>query len=224
MAKPHPTFNGMNLSKTTSRRTMLVTVLTGLVALSPVLLIYFTLKSLRTWNFSISAPLIENTATVLNQGQTSSPVQVDAGLPLRLKIPKINVDSAIEHVGLTSEGAIGVPKERENVAWFDTGPRPGDNGSAIIVGHYGINNKKTSAFDNLHRLRKGDKLYVEDDKGVITTFVVRGNRRYDPKADASDVFDSSDGKSHLNLITCEGTWDESTQQYSKRLVVFTDRE
>jgi len=55
--------------------------------------------------------------------------------------------------------------------------------------------------DNLYKLRKGDKLYIEDDKGVIISFVVRESRGYNPNADASDVFGLSNGKVHLNLIT-----------------------
>lgn len=117
-----------------------------------------------------------------------------------------------------------VPKDFTNVAWFNLGPRPGEEGSAAIAGHFGRKNGKASAFDNLYKLRKGDKIYVEDDKGEVITFVVRGIRRYDPKADASGVFFSSDGKAHLNLITCEGAWNKVTKSYSKRLVVFADKE
>ncbi|MDO8558807.1 MAG: class F sortase [bacterium] len=86
--------------------------------------------------------------------------------------------------------------------------------------HYG----EGSVFDNLNKLRKGDVLYIEDDKGVIVSFVVRESRNYDPNADASDIFNLNDGKPHLNLITCEGVWDEASKSYSKRLVVFTDKE
>ena len=71
---------------------------------------------------------------------------------------------------------------------------------------------------------KGDKIYVEDEFGIIATFVVREKRLYDPNVDASDVFGSSDGKAHLNLVTCEGVWDEVTKSRSKRLVVFADKE
>jgi hypothetical protein len=53
--------------------------------------------------------------------------------------------------------------------------------------------------------------------------VVREIQRYDPNADASSVFSSNDGKSHLNLITCEGIWDEVSQSYPQRLVIFTDK-
>jgi len=70
----------------------------------------------------------------------------------------------------------------------------------------------------------GDKVYTENNQGVTTSFVVREIKRYDPDADASSVFDSKDGKSHLNLITCEGVWDDEIESYSKRLVIFTDRE
>lgn len=146
------------------------------------------------------------------------------GLPARLKIPIINVDAALEYVGLTQEGAMDIPKNQEAVAWFELGRRPGENGSAVIAGHYGWKNGKGSTFDNLYKLRKGDKLYVQDDKGTIFTFTVSKIRRYDPKADASDVFGSNDGKSHLNLVTCEGDWDKNTKSYTQRLVVFTDKE
>lgn len=150
---------------------------------------------------------------------------MNAGLPVRLKIPSISVDAAIESIGLTSQGAMDVPKNPGDAAWFNLGPRPGANGSAVIDGHYGTwKNGSGSVFDNLYKLHQGDQLYVEDDKGTIISFVVREIRSYDPKANASDVFGSSDGKSHLNLITCEGVWDKDSKSYPKRLVVFTDRE
>jgi len=201
-------------SKILSRPTLPIIILTGAV-LSLALLLYFVPKILTQRG---SAPLIENIVTPSEQEQASS------GLPVRLKIPLIKVDAVVEYVGLTSDGAMDVPKSQDDVAWFELGQRPGDNGSAAIAGHYGRKNKRASVFDNLYKLREGDKLYIEDDKGVTIPFVVRESRRYDPQADAPDVFSSNDGKSHLNLITCEGVWNEALQSYSKRLVVFTDRE
>lgn len=194
-------------------------ILTGLV-LSPALIFYFLQQSpglpVGMQNQGGSALLIENSAAVSEQEQ--------AGLPMRLKIPRINIDTFVEHVGVTPDGAMDVPKELANAGWFNLGPRPGDIGSAVLAGHYGWKNGKASVFDKLYKLRKGDKLYIEDDKGEIITFVVRESRRYDPKADASGVFNSSDGKAHLNLITCEGDWNKDQKSYSARLVVFTDKE
>lgn len=148
-----------------------------------------------------------------------------SGLPVRLKIPGISVDAPIEYVGLTPDGAMGIPKGPSDVGWFELGPRPGEEGSAVMAGHYGTwKNGQGSVFDNLHKLRPGDKLYVEDEKGAIISFVVRESRRYDPKADAADVFTASDEKPHLNLITCEGTWNKASKSYPQRLVVFADKE
>lgn len=201
-------------SKILSRKTLLTVILAGF-AFSPALLFYLIPESPIQ---SDLAPPIENTIALPKQELASF------GLPVRLKIPEINIDSAVEHVGITSDKAMDTPKNLNNVAWFNLGPRPGESGSAVIAGHYGWKNGKASVFDNLYRLREGDKLSIEDDNGVIISFVVRKSLRYDLKADASDIFSSNDGKPHLNLITCEGTWDEGYQSYPDRLVVFTDQE
>lgn len=145
-------------------------------------------------------------------------------LPARLKIPKIRVDSLIENVGLTRNGEVGVPKGIANAGWFNAGPRPGEVGSAIIDGHYGWKYGRPALFNNLQKLRVGDKIYVKDKKNMSISFVVRALRSYGKNDDATAVFSANDGKSHLNLITCEGIWDKATKTYSKRLVVFTDKE
>lgn len=150
--------------------------------------------------------------------------QVDVGLPMRLKIPKINLDASIEYGGLTPLGAMDIPKGPEGVVWFELGERPGAVGSAVIAGHYGWKEGKKAVFDNLHTLQKGDKVYVEDENRTTISFVVKEIRKYDEKANASNVFGSSDGKSHLNLITCEGVWNNISKSYSQRLIVFTERE
>lgn len=201
--------------KILSRRTRLMGMLIGF-ALSTTLLFYFIPKnSIR----SGSALPIENTVALPKQEEISP------GLPVRLKIPGINVDVAIEYVGVTPNGEMGIPKGPSEVGWFELGPRPGEDGSAVIDGHYGRwKNGKGSVFDDLSKLSQGDKLYIEDEKGIAISFVVRESRSYDPKADASDVFESNDGNSHLNLITCEGTWNKASKSYSQRLVVFTDKE
>jgi len=143
---------------------------------------------------------------------------------MRLVISNIAVDAAIEYVGVALDGTMGVPKGPDNVAWFQFGPRPGEVGSAVIAGHYGWKDNRPAAFDKVFTLQKGDTLSVQDDKGKMITFVVRESRLYDPKGDANDVFVSTDGKAHLNLITCEGVWDAVSKSYSKRLVVFADKE
>jgi LPXTG-site transpeptidase (sortase) family protein len=144
------------------------------------------------------------------------------GLPTILIIPAIDVDAAIAPVGLTAAGVMGVPVGPTSTTWFDLGPRPGEIGSAVIAGHEGWKDGIAAIFDNLYELRPGDKIHIIDNQGVTMTFVVRALKLYDQNADAASVFSSSDGKAHLNLITCEGTWSAAQKSYSNRLVVFAD--
>jgi len=204
----------MNSSKILSRRTLLMAVLMGFAFFSA-LFFYFLSKS-QIQNGSV--PPTANATALYEQAN------VNSGLPVRLNIPKIDVDAAIEYVGLTSDGAMAVPTGPTDTAWFDLGPRPGDSGSAVIAGHEGWKDGIQAVFDNLYKLQKGDKIYVTDGQGIATAFVVREMRTYGGDQDFSDVFRSSDGTAHLNLITCAGVWNKAQKSYSDRLVVFTDKE
>lgn len=209
------------LSRPTFKRLLFIF---GLTVLAPFFIIIF-------WLIFNSSPDNPSRPNLIDGQAVKPPPRIISteplvpGSPVRLVIPVISVETNLESTGLTSQGAVGVPKNPANAAWFDLGPLPGNEGSAVITGHYGRwKNGETSVFDNLYKLRPGDKLQVEDDQGAIISFVVRESRRYDSAAEAPDVFISNDGKSHLNLITCEGAWNEQTKHYPQRLVVFTDRE
>lgn len=145
------------------------------------------------------------------------------GLPIRLEIPNIGVDSFIEDAYITPEGAMEVPAGTVDVAWFALGPHPGQIGSAVIGGHFGISNGVPFVFYNLSKLRVGDKIYIIDDKGNTITFAVSSMALFAANADATTVFTSNDGLSHLNLITCEGIWNKEANGYPERTVIFTNK-
>lgn len=145
--------------------------------------------------------------------------------PVHIKIPKINVNAPIDLMGIDPDGLLESPGNPRNAGWYKFGPRPGDIGNAVIDGHYGQwASGEKSVFDDLNKLQKGDLINIEDSRGVATVFVVRELKMYDPKDDSASVFTSKDGLSHLNLITCDGAWNETTKSYPKRLVVFTDKQ
>jgi LPXTG-site transpeptidase (sortase) family protein len=155
---------------------------------------------------------------LITQGQKMG--ETTPGLPVRLKIPSINVDAAIQYVGVNSKGEMEVPSNDTDVGWFKIGPRPGETGSAVIAGHFDTEKGTAGVFFNLYRLKAGDKLYVEDAKGKTISFVVRESNIYNTGyADA--VFSRNDG-TYLNLITCDGVWDGAKKSYNKRLVVFAN--
>jgi LPXTG-site transpeptidase (sortase) family protein len=172
----------------------------------------------------IPANLVASASIKLTKNYAALPSQdlASTSLPARLIIPKIDVGANIEYLGKNSQGAMAMTKSLVNVVWYDLGPRPGENGTAVIGGHFN-GDGKTSVFDNLHELNPGDKISVTDGAGIVNTFVVRETKSYNKDADASDIFNTNDNKAHLNLITCEGIWDKISQTYSRRLVIFTDK-
>jgi len=149
-------------------------------------------------------------------------VMQPSAAPLRLEIPAINVTALVETVGTTTSGALGAPEGPSSVGWWESGVVPGQIGSAVMDGHFGWKNGVPAVFDRLHTLKSGDLIYVEDGQGHTFVFVVRELRLYGQDSPASEVFRSSDGKAHLNLITCEGEWNAVDKSYSNRLVVFAD--
>lgn len=188
-----------------SKRALLIAVLSGLVILSGLV-------------FFVAQLLVENVDTFSNQESES------IGLPAHIKIPAIDVDTNVISVGLTSDGNMDVPKGPDEVGWYNRGYRPGEDGTAVVTGHYGWKNNLPAVFDNLHKLEIGDQILVEDENGKTSTFVVRELRMYDKDAFAPEVFGSSDGKGHLNLITCAGDWNNLEESFAERLVVFADKE
>ncbi|MDO8659540.1 MAG: class F sortase [Candidatus Parcubacteria bacterium] len=165
-----------------------------------------------------------NTELIANVVNFSAQEKSNVSLPVRLKIPNLNIDTSFEFVGLTPDGAMDAPQGPDNVGWFSLGPPPGEIGSAVIDGHSGYKDNIPAVFDNLYKLEKGDKIYIENEKGETLVFIVRELRTYNPRADTLDIFTSSDGKAHLNLITCTGIWNKILKSHSDRLVVFTDLE
>lgn len=150
----------------------------------------------------------------------------DAGIPVRIRIPKLNVNTVVRQNGLKADGSLDAPANISDVGWYKLGAAPGEQGNAVLTGHVaqirGGVMVKPGVFHNLSSLKPGDKIYVENNKGETITFTVRASKVYDPNADAPEVF-AATGGSKLNIITCEGTWNPAQQSYTGRLVVFADK-
>ena len=153
--------------------------------------------------------------------RTPAPI-VAISPPTQLKVDKIGVSAVIQPVGLNADGDMDIDENPVEAAWYKLGPKPGQEGSAVIAGHYGWKKNVPSVFNDLHTLVAGDEILTVGEDGKVLTFVVTRLATYAPNQDATDVFMSDDGKAHLNLVTCQGSWNNSVRTYSERLVVFTD--
>jgi LPXTG-site transpeptidase (sortase) family protein len=144
------------------------------------------------------------------------------GAPVSIMIPHIGVQARVVQVSRDRDGAIGVPQNPNDVGWFDRSVKPGMNGAAILVGHSGWIGQTPVAFDDVHELRPGDKIYVTDESGAVIAFMVRETELYDRTAPFPDISDLN-SSANLILITCAGDWNYMEQEYAKRFVVFADR-
>lgn len=146
------------------------------------------------------------------------------GKPVRLVIPAIGVDAAIQSVGLfwNGNGEMGIPTNFTDVAWYNGGPRPGMPGNAVIDGHLDGKYIRRAVFYNLGNLKPGNLVEVIDASGTTLQFRVVRLATYDYNATTTDVFAGDASKAGLNLITCGGSWIKSQKLYDKRVVVFTE--
>jgi sortase (surface protein transpeptidase) len=147
------------------------------------------------------------------RGYTATPV------PVRIDIPRIGVSSALIRLGRAADGAVEVPDPPEVAGWYAPGTRPGDPGSAVILGH--IDSKHAPAvFYRLRELRRGDEVLVGRADGSTLRFVVQRTQQY-PKArfPTDDVYYPT-LTPELRLVTCGGEFDSSWGHYLSNIIVF----
>jgi sortase (surface protein transpeptidase) len=144
------------------------------------------------------------------------------GMPMRLTIPALGVHTKVEQVGVDKDNNMDIPKDPANAAWFKPGTVPGNVGNAVMDGHLDWYGVKEAIFFHLEKLRPGDRVYVRDDKGVDRAFVITSNTScIFNRCPLTDIFGPTTS-TRLNLITCAGNFNRSTQNYDKRTVVYSE--
>jgi sortase (surface protein transpeptidase) len=140
-------------------------------------------------------------------------------IPVRLHIPKIQVTSPLDRLGRAPDGTVQVPRRWEVAGWYAAGPRPGDPGSAVLLGH--VDSKRGPAvFYRLRELAAGDQIDVARADGSWVRFVVQRTQQYDKaRFPTQDVYYPT-LTAALRLVTCGGRFDATTGHYRSNIVVF----
>lgn len=143
--------------------------------------------------------------------------------PIRLVIPAIQVSAFVEPVSIQSNGDLATPEQNpwEDAGWYNLGPHPGEQGSAVIDGHLDRPGGYPAVFWHLRDLHIGDEVLVMNTAGKTLHFRVTRIALYTPQeAPLQDIFGNRGG-TYLNLITCAGDWIPGEHQTALRLVVYT---
>ena len=143
-----------------------------------------------------------------------------APAPTQLSIPRLGVDTSLVWLDPEPDGALPAPAEPDQVAWYTDSSRPGEGGSMILAGHVDWVGRH-AVFRDLETLQPGDEIFIGDEAGGLTRYVVAEAGRYsrdDPELKASLV-NPGLGPSTLVLVTCGGPFDASTRTYLELTVV-----
>ncbi len=154
-------------------------------------------------------------------GAVVLPPASDTSQPVRLIIPSLSINANVQYVGVTKTGALGVPNNFTDVAWYKYGTVPGQVGSAVMDGHVDNAISLPGVFKHLDQIKVGDDVEVETASSTTLHFVVTDVESYQyQNLPLERIFNTSGGE-YLTLITCGGTWDEVVKSYDHRLVVYT---
>jgi Sortase domain len=139
--------------------------------------------------------------------------------PVRLEIGRIGVSTGLQRLGRARDGTVEVPSEWGVAGWYAGGTRPGDPGSAVILGH--VDSKSGPAvFYRLRELRPGDLVEVVQAGGTRVRFAVERTEQVDKERfPTADVYYPT-LTPRLRLVTCGGSFDPATGHYRSNVIVY----
>ncbi|HEX2808621.1 MAG TPA: class F sortase [Kineosporiaceae bacterium] len=141
-------------------------------------------------------------------------------LPVRIRVPEQGIDSGLERLGLAPDGSIAAPSRWQVAGWYAAGPRPGQQGPAVIVGHVD-SPTGPAVFFRLAELRPGDAVYVDRQDGTSARFRVIGRQEVPKDRFPADRVYSPTLQASLLLMTCGGIFDVATGHYRDNVIIST---
>jgi LPXTG-site transpeptidase (sortase) family protein len=140
--------------------------------------------------------------------------------PKTLVIDTLGIRAEIISVTTQEGGFLETPTDWNQIGWYKRGALAGEEGNLLLNGHYDTNTGSAAALWELKNIAVGDKVVVEDRLGRTFTYTVLEKYYIDINdPDRTKVFQGSDNKRVLTLITCGGVWLPSQGTYNKRLIV-----
>jgi len=139
--------------------------------------------------------------------------------PVRLSVPDLGVDTAVDPVGVEADGQMTVPAEVDRVGWYRFGPVPGAEGSAVLAGHVDSWDQGLGALAPLRGAEVDDEVLVTDAAGTTTRWRVVSRELLEKEALPLDTLFARDGAPRLVLVTCGGPYLPDLRSYRDNVVV-----
>ena len=142
--------------------------------------------------------------------------------PVRLTVPALGVDAAVDAVGVAADGQMSVPAEVDRVGWYRFGPVPGAEGSAVIAGHVDSRTQGLGALAPLREAVVGHEVLVTDGAGTTSTWRVVSREVIEKRVLPLDRLFTRAGPPRLTLITCGGPFLPKFRSYRDNVVVVAE--
>jgi hypothetical protein len=140
---------------------------------------------------------------------------------VRLSIPAVRVDTPLQSLGLAPDHTIEVPTDFDVAGWYAAGPRPGQAGPAVILGHVD-SVIGPAVFYRLAGIAPGTPVIVRRADGSTVDFRVT-TVQHVPKTlfPTEEVYGASLAPS-LRLITCGGRFNRTRHSYDDNVIVYAE--
>lgn len=158
---------------------------------------------------------------LLAEGFTSSRTYEPVAPPVRIRIPALGVDSRLVPLGLQGDGSVEVPEKADVAGWFGRGPRPGQDGPAVILGHVD-GDRSPGIFFDLAAAVPGTLVRVDRSDGTSVRFSITHVEKVPKTRFPTDPVYAPSLRPTLRLVTCGGTFDHSRRSYRDNVIAFAD--
>lgn len=138
--------------------------------------------------------------------------------PARVVISRIGVKADVVPVGLSDDGQMQVPKNPDQVGWYELGPGIAPEGNMILAGHVDWGGR-LRVFGFLKQLTPGDEVLIWDHDGNEHRFIVQWTRLIPADDPPWDEIFGQGSDTEITLLTCGGPFDRQRHEYLERVVV-----
>ena len=143
----------------------------------------------------------------------------EVAVPVRLRIPAIGIDTPLQRLGRRPDGMIAVPDSPNVAGWYAQGPRPGQPGPAVLLGHVD-SVRGPGVFFRVEELSPSAVVYVDRVDGTTGSFRVVRVVKVPKTSFPTDLVYSPTLQPSLQLVTCGGTFDHRAGSYRDNVIVY----
>ena len=141
--------------------------------------------------------------------------------PFQPIIPSIGVEATVNAFGLDADSIPEVPRNGQEVAWYNWSSEPGTGSNAVLAGH--VTWSGAGVFYNLDQLSGGDQILLRSAGGTELSYTVEENFLIDPNDPSSLAVMAPTNDDTITVITCGGAYSPTGGRfggyYSDRRIV-----